>query len=179
MLSLQGHKDIAQYALDWNKSAESVASGGKDMRVLVWELDDYQTSLSTKLILNNRRELNSINNRGEFSNIKLSYRYDLKGHEKTVEDVSFCPKNNFCLASVGDDRKLMIWDTRVDKYVAHEFVSTHADDLNCVDWNWFEDYTLAIGSNDGTISVYDIRSVSNTPLVADVVIESVREDAAW
>eukprot|EP01017_Pseudomicrothorax_dubius_P010766 TRINITY_DN13890_c0_g1_i1.p1 TRINITY_DN13890_c0_g1~~TRINITY_DN13890_c0_g1_i1.p1 ORF type:complete len:270 (-),score=32.75 TRINITY_DN13890_c0_g1_i1:357-1166(-) len=155
-LILQGHKDSAPYALDWNKVAEMVASGGKDTKVLLWELDDYQTSLGANY-LNNRRELMSIHK--EPSNLKVYPKEELRGHSKTVEDLSFCPSDKFKLCSVGDDRKVIVWDTRISTKIASEIETTHNDDLHCVDWNTLDEHQIAIGSNDGFCSIYDIRKM--------------------
>ena len=40
-LILIGHSDIACYALDWHKSKPIVASGGKDKKILLWNLETY------------------------------------------------------------------------------------------------------------------------------------------
>lgn len=36
---LEGHSDIAAYALDWNPIEPIVASGGKDKQILLWNID--------------------------------------------------------------------------------------------------------------------------------------------
>lgn len=40
-LILKGHLDFACYALDWHKTQPIVASGGKDKRILLWNLENY------------------------------------------------------------------------------------------------------------------------------------------
>lgn len=40
-LILKGHTDIACYALDWHKTQPIVASGGRDNKILLWNLDEY------------------------------------------------------------------------------------------------------------------------------------------
>ena len=40
--SLYGHSDkSASFALDWAKNTYRVGSGGRDMNILIWDLDDY------------------------------------------------------------------------------------------------------------------------------------------
>ena len=39
--SLQGHLDVAAYALDWNAHEPIIASGGRDRQILLWNVDHY------------------------------------------------------------------------------------------------------------------------------------------
>jgi len=36
---LEGHTDVAAYALDWHPSDPIVASGGRDRQILLWNVD--------------------------------------------------------------------------------------------------------------------------------------------
>lgn len=74
-----GHNtNEASFALDWSKTSYRVASGSKDLRVLIWDIEDYQQKLTSNYILNSKRELSSI---GVSDNIKIPYMTELKGHE--------------------------------------------------------------------------------------------------
>lgn len=42
--SLQGHTDVAAYALDWHPSEPIIASGGRDRQILLWNLEHYFNS---------------------------------------------------------------------------------------------------------------------------------------
>ena len=104
---------MAPYALDWAKTHNRIASGGRDMRILVWDIEDYQTSLSSNIMLLNKRELNGMNG-SECSNIKINPRNEFRGHTDTIEEVCFHPKNKDILCSVGDDKKFIMTDIRSD-----------------------------------------------------------------
>lgn len=41
---MEGHTDIAAYALDWNSLEPIVASGGKDKQILLWNVEQYFNS---------------------------------------------------------------------------------------------------------------------------------------
>ena len=41
---LEGHTDVAAYALDWHPQDPIVASGGKDKQILLWNVDKYFNS---------------------------------------------------------------------------------------------------------------------------------------
>ena len=40
-LILEGHEDVADYALGWSSEAPILASGGKDKQILIWNLDKF------------------------------------------------------------------------------------------------------------------------------------------
>ena len=42
-LILEGHTDLAAYALDWSAIAPVVASGGKDLLILLWKVEEHFT----------------------------------------------------------------------------------------------------------------------------------------
>ena len=42
-LILEGHTDLAAYALDWSAIAPVVASGGKDLLILLWNVEEHFT----------------------------------------------------------------------------------------------------------------------------------------
>lgn len=63
----------------------------------MWDCDSYQ---SKSTIFSTKKELNSLGNQG---NMTISYSYELKGHTKQVEDISFNPRDRDQLISVSDD----------------------------------------------------------------------------
>ena len=107
-----GHTDIAPYALDWAKTHSRIASGGKDNKVLIWDIEDYQSSVPSNLLLFNKRELNAINTSEKYTNIRLTPKQEFLGHTACVEDISFSPKDKDIFLSAGDDKKVICWDAR-------------------------------------------------------------------
>jgi WD40 repeat protein len=49
-LILEGHEDMADYALGWSSEAPIIASGGKDKKILMWNIEVFlqQKGLSDK-----------------------------------------------------------------------------------------------------------------------------------
>lgn len=43
-LILEGHTDIAAYALDWSPIAPIIASGGRDKKIYLWNVEDHFSS---------------------------------------------------------------------------------------------------------------------------------------
>jgi WD40 repeat protein len=73
-------------------------------------------------------------------------------HTAWVEDVQWSPLIDFVFASVGDDKKLMIWDTRTNSTTNPNFsVDAHDAEINCVSFNPKNEHILATGSADKVI----------------------------
>ena len=106
-----GHANLSSFALDWAKNSHRVASGGRDGKVLIWDLEDYESKLSTSIGINGNRELNSISK----LDLKINFKQEVHGHTKSVEDITFSPRDRDILASVGLDRCLISWDFRATK----------------------------------------------------------------
>lgn len=100
---------MSQFATDWAKQGQRVGSGGFD-KVYIWDLEDYQTSLSSHYQSSAKRELNSISNMDQ--NLQLNAKQELAGHAGPIEGVSFSPKDRDMLVSVGVDRAILGWDLR-------------------------------------------------------------------
>lgn len=154
-----GHQDVASYALEWANNNNRIASGGRDCKVLVWDIEDYKTSMSTHMLMN-KRELNAINHSNDFSNLRIQARVELKGHSDCVEDISFHSKNKDILCSVGDDKRLIGWDVRADEKIVFKVENLHVDDIHTVDWCVPNENYIASGSNDGSVVVIDTRMVN-------------------
>ena len=99
-LKLVGHKDLAPFALATSTASASIASGGEDTNVLVWNLAD----------LGEQAEAGR-GARGAPTDI-LEPRHTLSGHEATVSDVCFKPESDTLLVSSADDHVVKLWDTR-------------------------------------------------------------------
>lgn len=71
------------------------------------------------------------------------------GHKAVVEDVAWHVLHDSVFGSVGDDHKLMIWDTRNESpnKPAHT-VEAHLAEVNCLSFNPYSEFILATGSAD-------------------------------
>merc|ERR1711956_149295 len=80
-----------------------------------------------------------------------------------VEDVAWHLHNSSLFGSVGDDCKLMIWDTRDKRYdkAKHTVDNAHTKEINCIAFNPFSEYILATGSADKTVALWDMRSLKS------------------
>ena len=77
-----------------------------------------------------------------------------------VEDVVFKPGCDHELASVGDDRALLFWDTRGggDK-PSVSVPGAHGDDVQCLDWAATDSNFVVTGAADSSVHVWDTRKL--------------------
>lgn len=76
-----------------------------------------------------------------------------------VEDVDWHKHHSNIFASVGDDSKLLIWDSRGTGDPTQEVSAAHDSDVNCVSFNPFNEYLLATGGSDHVIGLWDLRNM--------------------
>jgi WD40 repeat protein len=144
-LVLKGHTKEG-YGLAWSSLEEGrIASGSDDSLVLMWDT------------------------RGRVGRgAEMTPTREFKGHESVVEDVSWHYFSRDLLASVGDDRRLVLWDARQSSPVHR--VLAHTSEVNCIDFNPFQEFLLATGGAD-RVSVSEL--VCSCSCVPVVVFESV------
>uniref|UniRef100_A0A7S2ZQW7 Histone-binding protein RBBP4-like N-terminal domain-containing protein n=3 Tax=Rhodosorus marinus TaxID=101924 RepID=A0A7S2ZQW7_9RHOD len=140
-LTLVGHQANAEYAVESVEEGKIIASGGKDKLVLIWQMEDYETLLSSK-------------------NSHLLNRTILRGHSDTVEGLAFNPEDSRRLVSGGDDKCVFFWDTRKSAATG-KINDAHQGDVNCVDWSHNGMY-IASGGADQRIRIWDVRQLSQS-----------------
>ncbi|DBA97075.1 TPA: Chromatin assembly complex, subunit 3 [Trebouxia sp. C0004] len=133
-LRLIGHKTEG-YGLAWSPFMEGhLISGSDDATICLWDI-------SGRPMQGKRIEAKST-----FSE-----------HAGVVEDVAWHTKHEHMFGSVGDDKQLIIWDTRQSGVVQqHE---AHNAEVNCLAFNPYSEYILATGSADKTVSLHDLRNL--------------------
>ena len=84
------------------------------------------------------------------------------GHTNVVEDVDWHKHHAHLFASVGDDARLLIWDSRNSGNQASQMVEkAHAEDVNCVSFNPFNEFMLATGGSDNVVNLWDMRNLKS------------------
>ncbi|KAI8144684.1 WD40-repeat-containing domain protein [Fennellomyces sp. T-0311] len=134
LLRLKGHT-AEGYGLEWSpheSTANHLLSAGFDNKICHWD----------------------IGVEGRVDPIQI-----YKAHADCVEDISWNAKDPFVFASVADDMKLMIWDTR-QPLKPMQTTQAHKAEVNSVAFNWRQDWMLATGSADKTIGLFDIRKLA-------------------
>ena len=81
-----------------------------------------------------------------------------EAHSSIVEDVCWNNFDEFTFASVGDDKKLKLWDIR-DPKSPQQSIEGHVQEIMSVDCSPFDQYLMVTGSADSTVAVWDTRNV--------------------
>lgn len=138
-LRLKGHKKEG-YGVSWNLQDEGkLVSGAEDKLVCTWDIQ-------------------SPNIKGGAS---LEPTCIYEGHTEVVEDVAWHTFHSSVFGSVGDDRKLLIWDTREkDRKKPLHKVDAHKGEINCISFNSFSEFILATGSADRSVALWDMRNLT-------------------
>jgi histone-binding protein RBBP4 len=137
-LRLKGHKTEG-YGLAWSPfNAGFLLSGSDDAQICLWDTFAGAGKSSRAV---------------EAMNI-------YSGHAGVVEDVAWHGSHPHVFGSVGDDKMLMLWDTRRPPQDACSHnVEAHTAEVNCLAFNPFNEFILATGSADKTVALFDIRAL--------------------
>ena len=138
-IKLVGHTKEG-YGMSWHPRKQGILlTASEDTTIHQWDINNF--SASSK---------------------ELAPARVYTGHTAWVEDVAWSPLIDPIFASVGDDKKLMIWDTRSSVLnKAHFSVDAHAAEINCVAFNPKNEHILATGSSDKTVALWDMRNLKH------------------
>jgi histone-binding protein RBBP4 len=133
------------YGLSWSPLKEwHLLSGSDDHAICVWDLAGVR--------LPSRKD----------TSVEVPATSVRRGHTSVVEDVQWHRLNPNFFGSVGDDKKLCIWDLRESPgTIASAVFDAHANDINCMSFNHHDEFLLATGSSDGLVKLWDMRKISH------------------
>ncbi|KAL4692535.1 hypothetical protein H8959_016345 [Pygathrix nigripes] len=101
-----------------------------------------------------------INHEGECHPKEGKVEDDLTGHTAVVEDVFWHLLHEPLFGSVADDQKLTIWDTRLkNTSKPSHSVDAHTAEVNYLSFSPYSEFTLATGSADKTVALWDLRNL--------------------
>ncbi|KAJ7070670.1 WD40-repeat-containing domain protein [Mycena amicta] len=125
------------YGLAWNPVKEGhILGASEDTTVCHWDITSYTKAKST-----------------------IEPTTVFRGHTSVVGDVDWHPSKENILASVGDDKMLMIWDTRAPTQPSMK-KEAHEREILAVAFSPAQDHLLITGSADKTIVLHDLREPS-------------------
>lgn len=136
-LRLKGHTKEG-YGLSWNPNVVGhLLSASDDHTICLWNINSTPTAGRT-----------------------LDAMTIFKGHTAVVEDVAWHLLHDSIFGSVGDDKKLMLWDTRAvaNATKPSQIIDAHSAEVNCLSFNPYSEYILATGSADKTVALWDLRN---------------------
>ncbi|KAH7930459.1 WD40 repeat-like protein [Leucogyrophana mollusca] len=123
------------FGLAWSPAnAGHVLGASEDMTVCHWDINSYTKAKTT-----------------------IEPTTVFKGHTSVVGDVDWHPTKENVLASVGDDKMLLIWDTRAPTEATIK-VQAHDREILACAFSPASEHLIVTGSSDKTIVLHDIRS---------------------
>ncbi|WWD20256.1 histone acetyltransferase type B subunit 2 [Kwoniella shandongensis] len=127
------------YGLAWSGLKEGhILSASEDETVALWDIQGYKKE-----------------------DINLEPLALYTGHSAYVGDVDWHPENDWMFGSVGDDRKIMLWDTRErSTSVPVSRVEGHTAEINSIAFAPSSAHLFLTGSSDNTIGLWDIRKLT-------------------
>lgn len=135
-LRLKGHK-AEGYGLSWSPLKEGyLISGSDDAQICLWDIGAAGKASKT-----------------------LDAQTIFKSHQGVVEDVAWHHHHEYIFGSVGDDKKLLVWDTRKPSDEPWHKVEAHDGEVNCLAFNPKNEWILATGSADKTVALHDVRNL--------------------
>lgn len=135
-LRLKGHSKEG-YGLSWNPNVNGhLLSASDDHTICLWNINGNTQS---------ERNLDALS--------------VFTGHTAVVEDVAWHLLHDSMFGSVGDDKKLILWDTRSNTSTKPtQIIEAHSAEVNCLSFNPYSEYILATGSADKTVALWDLRN---------------------
>lgn len=137
---LSGHEKEG-YGLNWSPLEEGqLVSAAEDGKVCLWDVNAVL-----------KEGKNTLEPKSIFS-----------GHGDVVEDVAWHARDAHLIGSVGDDRKIMLWDVRKGGDSAVKVVNdAHNGDINSIAFNPVNEFLFATGSADKTVALWDVRNLKS------------------
>ncbi len=136
-LTLKGHT-MEGFGLSWSLMDKGLLlSSSNDGTVCLWDINGVP--------------------QGPECTLNASHIY--KSHTSVVEDVSWHPSHRYLFSSVGDDRKIIVWDTR-NNQTTNAATDAHSDNINSVAFSPHSDFLFATASADLRVKVWDLRMLS-------------------
>lgn len=129
---------LSSYGLSWNSVKQGhILAASEDTTVCHWDINAYKKGDNT---------LQPVN----------TYR----GHSSIVEDVAWHHFHENLFASVGDDRQLLVWDTRSSTSDSPKIrrAEAHDGEINSVVFSPSNEFILCTGSSDKTVALWDLRN---------------------
>jgi len=127
------------YGLNWSKhKLGHILSGSNDHKICLWNVEGSNTASS-----------------------KISPLHEFKFHTAGVQDVTWHHFSPEIFASVGNDKRIVIWDMRKPQKPCHD-IQAHAAEINSIDFNPSDEYLFVTGSSDHTCAFWDLRNTSKS-----------------
>lgn len=149
LLRLKGHTREG-YGLAWSPHEHNkILSASDDKTLCMWDIASALSASAGKGSAYSEKSVDAV-----WSSKSVA---GTAGHTDIVEDVQWHQSNPHIFGSVGDDRQLLLWDSR-DLTVPKTRIQAHAGDAMSLSFNPFNEFLLVTGGTDKVIKLWDTRS---------------------
>jgi histone-binding protein RBBP4 len=122
-----GH-DKEGYAVAWSPfQSGKLLSGSEDATVKLWDVAAAYAP-------------------GSSPGTQIKAAATFVAHTATVEDVAWHAMDANMAGSVGDDKRICLWDVREPSKAVQNIENAHESDINCIAFNPKQEFVLATGS---------------------------------
>ncbi|XP_053562613.1 methylosome protein 50 [Bombina bombina] len=81
-----------------------------------------------------------------------------KAHSNQVNCVAACPGKEIMFLSCGDDRRVLLWDTRKPKPATRIYFGAASNQPTSIVWHPFKDDSFVCGDENGNISLVSLKN---------------------
>jgi len=87
--------------------------------------------------------------------------------------VAWSHHHSHLFGSCGDDKTVILWDTRAKEKKVSQKIEAHKAEVNCLAFNPFNEFRLVTGSADKTAAVWDLRNLSKQLHILESHVEQI------
>ncbi|KAH3671715.1 hypothetical protein OGAPHI_000420 [Ogataea philodendri] len=166
------------WGLDWNRFKEGeLASGASDGTIAVWDIKKFQKAAADKKPTTSNVIGLEFQKR-KYKTSVLSPVATAAAHDYGVNSLEYLYFHQSLIGSVGDDRKVKIFDTRAKLSCVKE-AEVSDSPVNVISFSHTHEFGFVTGNESGVLSLHDIRNMEQPVRTISNAHDGSLTCAAW